>query len=38
LHIYFKNEFIIQYKRDTLYGINDFICEINLCRKKYISL
>jgi hypothetical protein len=27
LHLYFKNEYIIQYKRDSLYGINDFICE-----------
>ncbi len=27
LHVYFKNEFLLQYKRDTLYGINDFICE-----------
>ena len=26
LHIFFKNEFVIQYKRDRLYGINDFIC------------
>ncbi len=25
--MYFKNEFLLQYKRDTLYGINDFICE-----------
>lgn len=27
LHVFFKNEFIIQYKRDTLYGVNDFICK-----------
>ncbi len=30
LHVYFKNEFLLQYKRDTLYGVNDFICEYTL--------
>ena len=27
LHVYFKKEFLVQYKRDTLYGVNDFICK-----------
>lgn len=27
LHIFFKDEFIMQLKRDALYGVNDFICE-----------
>ena len=27
LHVFFKNEYIIQYKRDVLYGVTDFICK-----------
>ena len=26
LHVFFKNEHIIQYKRDVLYSSTDFIC------------
>ena len=27
LHVFFKNEFIVQYKRDQLYGIEDLVCK-----------
>ena len=27
LHVYFKDEFILQYKRDQLYGIEDLVCK-----------
>ena len=28
LHIFFRNEFVIQYKRDQLYGIEDLVSNI----------
>ena len=27
LHVFFKSEFIVQYKRDQLYGIEDLVCK-----------
>ena len=27
IHIFFKDEHIIQFKRDRLYTIEDFVCE-----------
>ena len=41
LHVFFKNEFIVQYKRDQLYGIEDLVCKsgfVILCTKKNTCL